>query len=400
MLNNFSIPFNKPYATGKELEYIQDAINRGYISGNGYYTKKCQNFFQEHYGFLKCLLTTSCTDALEMAAILINAQPGDEIILPSFTFVSTANAFALRGAKLVFCDSRADHPGIDEDKIEELITEKTKAIVPVHYAGVACDMDKIMALADKYNLFVIEDAAQAIDSYYKGKPLGGIGHLGCFSFHETKNISSGEGGMLVVNDDRFIERSEIIWEKGTNRQAFFRGEIDKYGWVDIGSSFLPSDMIAAFLWAQLEHIYEIQTKRLEIWNQYNETLKPIANKAEIRLPHIPDYATNNAHMYYIVAEGREQRTESRGQRAESREQRAEGRERRDKIIQKLKDNGIQAVIHYQSLHNSKYFSSKSMGRECPQSDYYSQNLLRLPLFIGIDTTIIKNIFKLMECNDD
>ena len=395
-----TIPFNKPYAAGKEPEYIQDAINRGHISGNGYYTKKCQNFFQENYGFLKCLLTTSCTDALEMAAILINTQPGDEIILPSFTFVSTANAFALRGAKLIFCDSRADHPGIDEDKIEDLITEKTKAIVPVHYAGVACDMDKIMALAEKYNLFVIEDAAQAIDSYYKGKPLGGIGHLGCFSFHETKNISSGEGGMLVVNDDRFIERSEIIWEKGTNRQAFFRGEIDKYGWVDIGSSFLPSDMIAAFLWAQLEHIYEIQPRRLEIWNQYNETLKPIANKAEIRLPFIPDYATNNAHMYYIVAEGREQRTESRGQRAESREQRAEGRERRDKIIQKLKDNGVQAVIHYQSLHNSKFYSSQSMGRECPQSDYYSLNLLRFPLFIGLDTTITKNICKLMECKDD
>ena len=386
MSNNFSIPFNKPYSTGKELEYIQDAINRGHISGNGYYTKKCQNFFQENYGFLKCLLTTSCTDALEMAAILINTQPGDEIILPSFTFVSTANAFALRGAKLIFCDSRADHPGIDEDKIEDLITEKTKAIVPVHYAGVACDMDKIMALAEKYNLFVIEDAAQAIDSYYKGKPLGGIGHLGCFSFHETKNISSGEGGMLVVNDDRFIERSEIIWEKGTNRQAFFRGEIDKYGWVDIGSSFLPSDMIAAFLWAQLEHIYEIQTRRLEIWNQYNETLKPIANKAEIRLPFIPDYATNNAHMYYIVAESRGQRVESRGQR--------------DRIIKKLKDNGVQAVIHYQSLHNSKFYSSQSIGRECPQSDYYSLNLLRLPLFIGLDTTITKNICKLMECNDD
>ena len=384
MSNNFSIPFNKPYSTGKELEYIQDAINRGHISGNGYYTKKCQNFFQEHYGFLKCLLTTSCTDALEMAAILINTQPGDEIILPSFTFVSTANAFALRGAKLVFCDSRADHPGIDEDKIENLITEKTKAIVPVHYAGVACDMDKIMALAEKYNLFVIEDAAQAIDSYYKGKPLGGIGHLGCFSFHETKNISSGEGGMLVVNDDRFIERSEIIWEKGTNRQAFFRGEIDKYGWVDIGSSFLPSDMIAAFLWAQLEHIYEIQAKRLEIWNKYNETLKPIVDKVKIRLPFIPDYATNNAHMYYIVAE--------------SREQRAEGR---DKIIMKLKENGIQAVIHYQSLHKSKFYYSQTMRRECPQSDYYSLNLLRLPLFVGIDTIITQKMFKiLMEYNDD
>src|SRR5690554_4339295 len=237
---------------GKELDYIKEAVASGQISGNGRFTKKCQHFFEERYGFRKCFLTTSCTDALEMAAILAEIEPGDEVIMPSYTFVSTANAFVLRGAKIVFCDSRADHPGMDESLIEGLVTPRTKAIVPVHYAGVACDMDIIMAVAEKYNLIVIEDAAQAIDSFYTGadgvkRPLGSIGHLAAFSFHETKNIISGEGGMLVVNDPQFEERAEIIWEKGTNRAAFSRGEVDKYGWVDVGSSFLPSDMIAAFL---------------------------------------------------------------------------------------------------------------------------------------------------------
>ncbi len=354
-----NIPFNKPYSTGKELTYIQDAISRGHLSGNGYYTKQCQAFFEKRYGFKKCLLTTSGTDALEMAAILIDISPGDEVIMPSYTFVSTANAFVLRGAKIVFCDSRADHPGIDEDKIEPLITSKTKAIVPVHYAGIACDMDKIMALADKYNLFVVEDAAQAIDSYYKGRPLGGIGHLGCFSFHETKNIISGEGGMLVINDERFIERSEIIWEKGTNRQAFFRGEIDKYGWVDIGSSFLPSDIIAAFLYAQLEHINDIQSKRIEIWNNYYELLDKIKTDVRIRLPIIPEYASNNAHMFYIIAKNNIQK---------------------DLIIAELKRNDIHAVFHYQSLHKSEYFKQFDYNFDCPQSDYYSDCLIRLPFY--------------------
>ena len=239
------IPFNRPYFTGKETEYIEDAVRKGKISGNGHYTELCHDFFQKKYSFQKCLLTTSCTDALEMSAILINIKEGDEVIMPSYTFVSTANAFVLRGAKIIFVDSRKDHPGMDEEAIESLITDRTKAIVPVHYAGVACNMDKIMDLAHKYNLFVIEDAAQGIDSFYTGKdgikrPLGSIGHLAAFSFHETKNIISGEGGMLVVNDQQFSERAEIIWEKGTNRSAFFRGSIDKYGWVDVGSSFLPS----------------------------------------------------------------------------------------------------------------------------------------------------------------
>ncbi|MDD2229242.1 MAG: dTDP-4-amino-4,6-dideoxygalactose transaminase [Candidatus Cloacimonetes bacterium] len=360
------IPFNKSYTTGKELAYIQDAIGRGHISGNGYYTKKCQSYFQERYGFKKCLLTTSCTDALEMAAILIDLKPGDEVIIPSYTFVSTANAFVLRGAKPVFCDSRDDHPGIDEDKIEDLITKKTKAIVPVHYAGVACDMDKIMAIAEKHGLFVIEDAAQAVDSFYKGRPLGGIGHLGCFSFHETKNISSGEGGMLAINDERFLERSEIIWEKGTNRQAFFRGEIDKYGWVDIGSSFLPSDMIAAYLWAQLQALDEIQTKRKSIWNGYQELLEPIADIAGIRLPIIPDYATNNAHMYYMLAQ--------------------DGAHR-DRLISSLKDDGIHAVFHYQSLHKSEYISSETKTCDCLRADQYTERLLRLPLYVSLSPDI-------------
>ena len=271
------IPFNKPYLTGKETEYITDAVISGKISGNGKYTQKCQQFFETKFGFKKTLLTTSCTDALEMAAILIGIKEGDEVIIPSYTFVSTANAFVLRGAKIIFADSLPNHPNMDCSTLEALITSKTKAIVPVHYAGVACDMDTIMELAKKYNLFVVEDAAQAIDSYYTGKdgikkPLGSIGHLAAFSFHETKNIIAGEGGMLVVNDEQFINRAEIIWEKGTNRSSFFRGEVDKYGWVDIGSSFLPSEIIAAFLWAQLENLENIQKIRKQHWDAYQSQL--------------------------------------------------------------------------------------------------------------------------------
>lgn len=368
------IPFNTPYFTGNENLYIKDAVDRKRISGNGYYTQKCQQFFEEKYFFLKCLLTTSCTDALEMAAILIDIQPGDEVIVPSYTFVSTANAFVLRGAKIVFADSRQDHPGIDEDKIEELITSKTKAIVPVHYAGVACDMDKIMALADKYNLFVVEDAAQAIDSYYTGKdgirkPLGGIGHLAAFSFHETKNIISGEGGMLVVNDERFVKRAEIIWEKGTNRSAFFKGEVDKYGWVDVGSSFLPSEIIAAFLWAQLENLDEIQQKRHAIWSTYSDGLSNWAINQGIKSPIVPNFATNNAHMFYLICKNGEQRTS---------------------LINYLKDNEIQAVFHYLSLHKSPYYLSNSKEVDLKQSDFLSETLVRLPLYISIDVQKVIN----------
>ncbi len=298
------IPFNKPYLTGKETHYIYDAVNSGKISGNGKYTQLCQDFFEKKYGFKKVLLTTSCTDALEMAAILGNIEPGDEVIVPSYTFVSTAIAFIRQGAKIIFADSYPNNPNIDADKIEALITGKTKAIVPVHYAGVACDMDKIMELAAKYNLLVIEDAAQAIDSFYIGKDgikraLGSIGHLAAFSFHETKNIISGEGGMLAINDERFIHRAEIIWEKGTNRAEFFRGEVNKYGWVDTGSSFLPSEVIAAFLWAQIENLDDIQNKRKFFGKIILMDFREI-NMNNFRLPMIPDYATNNAHMFYIV----------------------------------------------------------------------------------------------------
>jgi dTDP-4-amino-4,6-dideoxygalactose transaminase len=355
------IPFNKPYLTGKETQYIEDAVKSGKISGNGIFTQKCQSFFEKKYGFKKVLLTTSCTDALEMCAILANIKPGDEVIIPSFTFVSTALAFVRQGAKIIFADSYADNPNIDVIKIESLITSKTKAIVPVHYAGIACDMDVIMNLAAKYNLIVIEDAAQAIDSYYKGKPLGSIGHLAAFSFHETKNIISGEGGMLVINDDRFIKRSEIIWEKGTNRAEFFRGEVDKYSWVDIGSSFLPSEVVSAFLFAQIESIEDIQNKRKEIWDRYNNELSSIIS-TNFNLPNIPEYATNNAHMYYLVCESIE---------------------RRDHLIQSLKKNGIWAVFHYISLHSSPYYFDKHDGRILENCDMFSDCLVRLPLFYSL-----------------
>ena len=353
------IPFNKPYLTGKEAHYIYQAVYSGKISGNGIFTEKCQSFFEKKYEFKKVLLTTSCTDALEMAAILINIQPGDEVIIPSYTFVSTANAFVLRGARILFADSSKESPHIDIHKIEALITPKTKAIVPVHYAGVACDMDKIMALADKYNLFVVEDAAQAIDSYYKSKPLGSMGHLGCFSFHETKNIQCGEGGMLAINDERFVKRAEIIWEKGTNRAAFWRGEVDKYGWVDIGSSFLPSDIIAAFLFAQLEHLEQIQKKRKEIWKQYYETLKPLEDKGFFKLPQIPEYASNNGHMFFLVCRNEKERNE---------------------LISYLKQNGVYAVFHYLSLHKSPFYLYKHDDRELTESIRYENCLVRLPLF--------------------
>jgi dTDP-4-amino-4,6-dideoxygalactose transaminase len=366
------IPFNKPYLTGSETGYILDAVTSGKISGNGKYTQLCQSYFQNRYGFLKCLLTTSCTDALEMAAILLDIQPGDEVIVPSFTFVSTANAFVLRGAKIVFADSMSTHPNMDADSLEELITPRTKAIVPVHYAGVACDMDTIMELADKYNLFVVEDAAQAIDSYHISKdgtkiPLGGIGHLAAFSFHETKNIISGEGGMLVINDERFVQRAEIIWEKGTNRAAFWRGEVDKYGWVDVGSSFLPSEIIAAFLWAQLENLEDIQAVRLAHWNRYYKGLQTLAEKGAFKLPAILPWATNNAHMFYLVCPNLESRTE---------------------LLKKLKSNNINAVFHYQSLHKSSFFSDKHDGRELLYSDFFTDSLLRLPMYYTLDPEVV------------
>jgi dTDP-4-amino-4,6-dideoxygalactose transaminase len=357
------IPFNKPYISGREPEYIRDAMLRGHISGNGYYTRACHDFFRERYSFKKCLLTTSCTDALEMSALLLDLKPGDEVIMPSYTFVSTANAFVLRGAKIVFADSLQDHPNLDVSSLEDLITERTRVIVVVHYAGMACDMDQVMQLAQKHGIVVIEDAAQAIDSYYKGKPLGSIGHMAAFSFHETKNIISGEGGMLVVNDSSLNSRAEIIWEKGTNRAAFYRGEVDKYGWVEAGSSFLPSEIIAAFLLAQLENLQTIQKKRISLWNRYYENLLPLQQQNVLKLPQVPGYSSNNAHMFYVLLPDPNIR---------------------QKLIEHLKSKGILSVFHYLSLHSSAFYHDKHDGRVLSNSDRFSDTLLRLPMFFELN----------------
>ncbi len=368
------IPFNKPFLTGNETKYIADSVNSGKISGNGKYTKKCQAFFESKYGFKKTLLTTSCTDALEMTAILANIKPNDEVIIPSFTFVSTALAFIRQGAKIIFADSYSFHPNIDATKIESLITPKTKAIVPVHYAGIACDMDTIMQLADKYNLIVIEDAAQAIDSFYTNKsgekkPLGSIGHLATFSFHETKNIISGEGGLLAINDERFVKRAEIIWEKGTNRSSFFRGEIDKYGWMDIGSSFLPSEITAAFLWAQLENLDKIQNKRKLLYQEYEKGLKN-NNNDNFQTPFFIKNTYNNGHMFYLILKTAKIRQE---------------------LIQYLKENGIHSVFHYLSLHKSPFYRNKYNGKELINSDKFTDRLLRLPLYYELELKDVQRI---------
>lgn len=366
------ISFNERFLSGKEIEYIREAISSIHFSGNNAFTKKCHEFLEKRYGFRKILLTSSGTDALEMAAILTDIKPGDEVIVPSYTFTSTANAFILRGAKIVFADSGKDNPNINADKIEELITPRTKVIVPVHYAGVACNMDKIMALAEKYNLLVVEDAAQAIDSFYKGRPLGSIGHLGAFSFHETKNISSGEGGALLVNDERFMKRAEIIWEKGTNRAEFYRGEVDKYGWVDIGSSFLPSDITAAFLLAQLEEIDNIQKKRLEIWEGYRRNLKSLEDKGLIRLPFVPEGALHNAHMFYILCKSAKER---------------------NNLLDYLKGRGILAIFHYLPLHKSAFYKDKHDGRELLQCNEYAETIVRLPLYYDLKKEEVDYISK-------
>jgi dTDP-4-amino-4,6-dideoxygalactose transaminase len=404
------IPFNKPYLTGKETYYIEQAVKTGKISGNGMFTQKCQQFFEQHYGFKKCLLTTSCTDALEMAAILCNIDSGDEVIIPSYTFVSTALAFVRQGAKIVFADSMSNHPNIDAEKIEALITSRTKVIVPVHYAGVACDMDKIMQLAVKYNLLVVEDAAQAVDGYFtnpapqppKGgalahfissdatklssqhspfrglggkESLGSIGHLSAFSFHETKNIISGEGGMLAINDERFIHRAEIIWEKGTNRAEFFRGEVNKYGWVDIGSSFLPSEIIAAFLWAQIENLDNIQQRRKKLWELYYAGLKPLADTNCFSLPNFPEYATNNAHMFYLICNSLNERTN---------------------LIDYLRKHDVLSVFHYISLHSSPYYKINHDGRILQNCDKFTDCLVRLPLFYELKEEEIFEIIKIIS----
>ena len=367
------IHFNRPHMTGRETEYIRQAVEGGKISGNGEFTHRCQSFFEQRYGFKKCLLTTSGTDALEMAAILTGVGPGDEVIVPSYTFVSTALAFIRCGAKVVFADSRDDEPNLDATKLESLITPRTKVIVPVHYAGCACDMDAIMEIADRHGLLVVEDAAQAVDSWYRpghetgdGRPLGGIGHFGCFSFHETKNIISGEGGMLTVNDERFIRRAEIIWEKGTNRAEFFRGEVNKYGWVDIGSSFLPTEIVSAFLWAQLERLDEIQAERKRLWENYwnffEKNLRFQISDCKIRLPKVPEYATNNAHMFYLLFPDLAKRSD---------------------FIAKMKARDVLTVFHYLPLHSSAYYAKQHDGRALPNCDRYADTLVRLPLYYGL-----------------
>jgi dTDP-4-amino-4,6-dideoxygalactose transaminase len=369
------INLNKIYYSGRELDYISQAMSSGKVSGNGSFTQKCQKFFEDRFHFKKVLLTPSCTAALELAALLLDIKAGDEVIVPSFTFVSTPNAFALRGAKIVFADSGSDHPNIDVDAIESLITPRTKVIVPVHYAGIACDMDKIMALAKKYDLFVVEDAAHAIDSYYNNRPLGSIGHLAAFSFHETKNITSGEGGMLVINDPRFRERAEILREMGTNRAAFFRGEVDSYGWVDVGSSFLLSEVSAAFLYAQTEALDYIQTKRIAAWNQYYEGLKSLHGNGDIILPVIPGFAHNNAHLFYFQTKSLKERNE----------------------LQKyLSKNKVSSAFHYLSLHKSPFFQGKYNGRGLVQSEVFTNTLLRLPLYADIHEEDLAGIIDLIS----
>jgi dTDP-4-amino-4,6-dideoxygalactose transaminase len=364
------IRFNMPYLFGEELENVKKAVLDGRLAGNGDFTKACHEFFQNRYGFEKVLLTTSCTDALEMSALLLNIKEGDEVIIPSYTFVSTANAFALRGAKIVFADSNHDHPNISMESIRQCISPKTKAIVAVHYGGAACDMDELQSICKEHSIYLVEDAAQAIESFYKDKPLGSFGDCATFSFHETKNVVSGEGGLLAVNNDKLTARAEIIWEKGTNRTAFFRGEIDKYGWVDLGSSFLPSELIAAYLYGQLLNIDTIQNGRISRWNRYFERLHTLSSRGLIELPDIPAYATNNAHVFYLVCKSADER---------------------NRLIDHLKLKGIGAVFHYLSLHKSSFFESKHDGRVLPHADRFSDCLVRIPLHLHLSDSEIDHI---------
>ena len=364
------IPFNKPYLPLFSFHHMIRGAWSGTIAGNGLYTRKCHCFFEERFGFAKALMTTSCSDALEMAAILCDIRPGDEVIMPSFTFMSTPNAFLLRGAVIRFADTLPDVPNIDPDRIEELITPRTRAIVVVHYSGMACDMDRIMEIGRRHGIMVVEDAAHAIDSYYKGKPLGSIGDFGTFSFHETKNIISGEGGLLIVNNEKYSRRAEIIWEKGTNRAAFYRGEVDKYGWVDIGSSFLPSDAVAAFLYTQLQRFDRIQNRRKHLWHRYHELLQPLQEEGFIRRPVIPEGATVNGNFYFVnTRDG----------------------EIRDRLLVYLKKQGIGAVFHYLPLHSSRYFAEKHDGRPLPHTDRFSETIVRLPFYFSLNDRQIRCI---------
>lgn len=373
MANNYKIPFNKPAVVPRSTEYVNDVLLNRPTSGNGYYTHLCHSFFDKKYGFKHSFLTTSCTDALEMSAILLDLTPQDEVIMPSYTFVSTANAFALRDAKIVFADCENSNPNVDVNDIRKKINARTKAIVVVHYAGFACDMYEIKRLCDEHNIFLIEDAAHAIDSMYDGKYLGTFGDLACFSFHETKNISCGEGGLLVVNNQNLVQRAETVWEKGTDRSAFSKGLVEKYQWVSLGSSFLPSEITAAYLLSQLEFINQIQKKRIELWKHYYKRLKD-ANLNSIQLPFIPEYTTVNGHLFYIIANTKELRSD---------------------IIKVLDTNGILAVFHYVSLHSSEYFLQENDLQSLPNSDKYAERLLRLPLYYNLDVTDVDLICDLV-----
>lgn len=364
------IPYNKPYLTGKELDYIKEAVESGKISGNGIFTEKCQEYFQDRFGFKKTLLTTSCTDALEMISLLLDIKEGDEVIMPSYTFVSTANAFILRGAKIVFVDSHNHHPNIDSSKIRDLITEKTKAIVIVHYAGMACDMQEIVSISKEFDVPLVEDAAQAITTKYKDQYLGTFGDFSAFSFHETKNIIAGEGGLLAINNEEYLKRAEIIWEKGTNRAAFFRGEVAKYNWVDLGSSFLPSELNSAFLFAQLENIDDIIQKRKSIWNSYYSSFKAIEVSGKVKLPLIPDNSTNNAHIFYLVCKDINQR---------------------NGFIKFMKEHDILTVFHYLPLHKSEFYLESNQDIELPNAQFYGETLVRLPLFYELQDKEVDHI---------
>ena len=364
------IPFNKPFFAGKEVQNIVNAAYYGHLSGNGPFTKMCHYFFEERWGFKKTYMTTSCTDAFEMAALLMGLKEGDEVIMPSFTFVSTTSPFILRGAKIVFADSRADHPNIDMDKVEELITDKSKVLVVMHYGGVAVNMDKAVALAKKHNLILVEDVAHAIDSYYHGKPLGTFGDFATFSFHETKNVSSGEGGLLALNNEKYINQADIAWEKGTNRTSFERGEVNQYEWVGLGASYTPSDMIAGMLYAQLENIEDIQHKRIQIWERYYDQLKVLEEKGMAAIPHIPEYATNNGHLFYLLLKDKKQR---------------------DSLIRFMDDNHIMTVFHYLALHKSPYFKNKHDGRDLPNASRFADTIIRLPFFYELPLMIVDMI---------
>jgi dTDP-4-amino-4,6-dideoxygalactose transaminase len=369
------IPFSKAYATGDEIKFIQEATDSGQISGNGRFTKKCQQFFENRYGVQKCFLTGSCTDALEMTALLLNIGPGDEVIIPSYTFSATANAFALRGANIVFADSCFDSPNIDPEHARQLITPRTKAIVIVHYAGIACDMHALQEIAANHGIPIIEDAAHAIDAVHNHKPLGSFGQMSTFSFHATKNIVSGEGGLLVINDQELVKRAEIIWENGTDRAAFHRGEVDKYTWVDLGSSYLPSEITAAFLWGQLQSIDRIQARRKEVWAAYQEGLRTLQEEGKCRLPAVPSYAENNGHLFYLLCKNEPQR---------------------NALIDYLRKEGIYAVFHYSALHSSPYFKAKT-NASLPNSNRFAESLVRLPLFYEIRD---EEVTKIISCVRD